>query len=61
MQEWMAVRDLRNAATHDYSQSEEVKAMHFHRLLQNTLYLFETLDKLLRFSATAYPENNRKL
>ena len=56
MEEWMAVRDLRNAATHDYSQSEEVKAMHFHRLLQNTHYLFETLDKLLRFSATAYPE-----
>lgn len=56
MEEWMAVRDLRNAATHDYSQSEDVKAMHFHRLLQNTHYLFETLDKLLRFSITAYPE-----
>ena len=56
MEEWMAVRDLRNAATHDYSQSEEVKAIHFHRLLQHVHYLFETLDKMLRFSAAAYSE-----
>lgn len=53
--EWHDVRDLRNAATHDYSDTEEVKAIHFHRLIQHTHYLFETLDKLERFVGTAYP------
>lgn len=56
IQEWREVRDLRNAATHDYSEPEEVKAVHFHRLLQKTHYLNETMEKLLRFVSTAYPE-----
>lgn len=55
-QEWMEVRDLRNAAIHDYSEPEEVKAVHFHRLLQKTDYLFETLDKLQHFATAAYPQ-----
>lgn len=54
--EWRDVRDLRNAATHDYADSEEVKALHFHRLMQHTYYLYDTLDKLKRFAAAAYPE-----
>ena len=32
--EWRNVRDLRNAATHDYSDTGEVKAIHFRRLIQ---------------------------
>ena len=60
MDEWQAVRTLRNAAIHDYSETESIKAMHFHRLLANTHYLFETQDSLAQFTATAYPEKNRK-
>lgn len=56
MDEWLAVRALRNAATHDYSESENTKAKHFHNLLQNTHYLYDTLDSLVRFAATAYPK-----
>ena len=56
MDEWLNVRGLRNAATHDYSEPEGVKALHFHSLLQHTFYLYETLDRLVRFSATAYPK-----
>jgi hypothetical protein len=55
MEEWQAIRDLRNAATHDYSAPEAEKAVHFHRLLQNTDYLIQTLGGLKRFVATAYP------
>ncbi len=55
MDEWLSVRNLRNAATHDYSEPEEVKAKHFHKLLQHTQYLFETLDSLGRFTTSAYP------
>lgn len=54
-EEWRNVRDLRNAATHDYSDTEEAKAIHFHRLIQHTHYLYETLEKLERFADTAYP------
>ena len=53
--EWRNVRDLRNAATHDYSDTGEVKAIHFRRLIQHTHYLYETLDKLERFAGSAYP------
>ncbi|MBI5919239.1 MAG: hypothetical protein HY849_07705 [Nitrosomonadales bacterium] len=52
--EWRNVRDLRNAATHDYSDTEEAKAIHFHRLIQNTHYLYETQDKLAHFADKAY-------
>ena len=55
MEEWQAIRDLRNAATHDYSASEAEKALHFHRLLQNEDYLIQTFDSLKRFVAMAYP------
>ena len=57
---WRDVRDLRNAATHDYADSEAVKAMHFHRLIQNTHYLYDTLDKLKQFAAAAYPEKQQE-
>lgn len=54
--EWQDLRTLRNAATHDYSASEEVKALHFHRLFQHTSYLFDTYNKLISFIKIAYPE-----
>lgn len=54
VEQWHEVRDLRNAAAHDYSDSEEVKAVHFHRLIQNTDYLFDTVDKLEHFIEAAY-------
>jgi hypothetical protein len=57
MEEWQAVRDLRNAATHDYSATEAEKAQHFHRLLQNTDYLMQIFVSLKQFVATAYPTN----
>ncbi len=60
MDEWLAIRDLRNAAAHDYSATEADKSLHFHRLLQNSDYLFQTLDSLKRFVATAYPINSGK-
>ncbi len=56
VEEWRSVRDLRNAATDDYSDSEDVKAVHFHRLIQNTDYLYDTVDKLERFIVVAYPK-----
>ncbi|MDP2832593.1 MAG: hypothetical protein Q8Q28_04715 [Pseudomonadota bacterium] len=60
MDEWLSIRDLRNAAAHDYSATEVDKAIHFHSLLQYSDYLFKTLDSLKRFVATAYPINNGK-
>lgn len=54
MDEWLAVRGLRNIATHDYSESEATKALHFGNLLQRTRYLYDTLDNLERFAALAY-------
>lgn len=54
--EWLKVRSLRNAATHDYTESEETKALHLHGLLAHTHYLYNTLDGLVRFTAAAYPE-----
>lgn len=55
MNEWLAIRDLRNAAAHDYSADESGKIPHFHHLLQHSNYLFLTLDGLRHFVATAYP------
>ena len=60
MDEWLAIRDLRNAAAHDYSATEADRALHFHSLLQHSEYLFQTPDSLKRFVATAYPINNGK-
>ena len=57
--EWQSLRSLRNMATHDYSESEETKALHFGGLLGHTHYLYETLERLERFVAMAYPKNNR--
>ncbi len=58
MNEWQAVRGLRNTATHDYSESETAKAQHFESLLQYTNYLYETEESLARFVARTYPINN---
>lgn len=55
MEGWQEIRDLRNAAAHDYSASGQDKALHFHRLLQYSDYLMQTFETLKRFVATAYP------
>jgi uncharacterized protein YutE (UPF0331/DUF86 family) len=60
MDQWLAIRDLRNAAARDYLATDAEKALHVHRLLQNSDYLFQTLDGLKRFVATAYPINSGK-
>ncbi|MDX8385228.1 MAG: hypothetical protein R8M11_01780 [Gallionella sp.] len=59
MEEWQSVRGLRNDATHDYTETEEVKAKHFHNLLQHTHFLFATLDDIGQFARSAYPNNDR--
>lgn len=58
MEAWSEVRTLRNAAAHDYSASEAEKALHFHRLLRNADFLFQTLDGLKGFVRSAYPESS---
>lgn len=58
MNDWQAVRGLRNTATHDYSESEAAKAKHFDGLLQYTNYLYETEESLANFVARTYPINN---
>lgn len=60
MEKWLKVRDLRNAATHDYSKPSNDKARHFDDLLRHADYLHETLDGLRHFAATAYPEANKE-
>lgn len=60
VEQWLELRALRNAATHDYSASEATKAMHFHQLLQNTEYLFNVLNALSEFIKTAYPSLKEK-
>lgn len=55
MNDWQAVRGLRNTATHDYSESEAAKAKHFDGLLQYTNYLYETEESLANFVARTYP------
>ena len=59
MREWQKVRDLRNAATHDYSESDEVKARHFDSLLQSTPYLFRVFENLKNFVSTHYHRNGK--
>jgi hypothetical protein len=54
MLQWQKVRDLRNAATHDYSEEDETKAQHFERLLQNTPYLLEVFERMKGFVAVHY-------
>lgn len=56
--EWQALRTLRNTATHDYSESDKTKAAHFYSLLQQTHYLYETLDRMEHFAALNYPKND---
>ena len=57
-EKWLNLRVLRNAATHDYSASEEIKALHFHRLFQHTQYLYNTHESLVNFVKVAYPVKN---
>ncbi len=59
VRQWQKVRDLRNAATHDYSESDEVKSMHFESLLQSTPYLFSILENLKTFVLTHYSGNEK--
>jgi len=58
MNDWQAVRGLRNTATHGYSELETAKAKHFDSLLQHTNYLYETEESLARFVAGTYPLKN---
>jgi len=59
MRDWQKSRDLRNAATHDYSESDAVKARHFEQLLQQADLLFAVLGKLKQFISLTYPGNSR--
>lgn len=60
MEKWQVVRELRNAAAHDYAADDAVKIRHFDQLLQHTPYLLETLDRLQRFVAVTYPVPSEK-
>lgn len=51
---WRDVRTLRNSAVHDYSASEEDKALHYPRLLQNTDFLFDVFAAIKKFANAAY-------
>lgn len=57
MRKWQEVRDLRNAATHDYSEAGEIKSQNFDDLLQNTAYLFGVLESLKKFVSVHYSGN----
>ncbi len=59
MGKWQKVRGLRNAATHDYSESNELKSQHFDSLLQNTSYLLGVFECLKSFVTIHYQENNQ--
>ena len=54
MAAWQKVRHLRNTATHDYSDAEEVKSQHFEELLQSTPYLLSVFDTIKQFVLTHY-------
>ncbi len=60
MNDWLAVRGLRNTATHDYSESEATKAKHFDSLLQNSAYLFDVFESLKNFVSTNYQTNRNE-
>ena len=60
MSDWLTVRGLRNAAAHDYSESESTKAKHFDSLLQHTNYLYQTQDSLERFATQAYSKKQQE-
>lgn len=55
VRQWQKVRDLRNAATHDYSEEDEIKAQHFENLLQNTPFLLDVFERLKEFVSAHYP------
>lgn len=59
MRQWQKMRDLRNAATHDYSESDEVKSQHFDNLLQSAPYLFGVFESLKNFVLVHYSENGK--
>ncbi|MDD4964313.1 MAG: hypothetical protein PHI11_10400 [Gallionella sp.] len=54
MDAWQKVRHLRNATTHDYSESEAIKSQHFEDLLQSTPYLLNVFDTIKQFVLTHY-------
>lgn len=59
MRQWQKVRDLRNAATHDYSDSDAEKSRHFDDLLQCAPYLFGVLENLKNFVSVHYSGSNK--
>lgn len=52
--EWRDIRNLRNAAVHDYSASEQDKALHYHGLLQHTDFLLQVHSDIKGFAARVY-------
>ena len=55
MADWQKIRDLRNATTHDYTESDEIKAKHFEQVLQQANFLYAVLQKIKQFIAVTYP------
>ncbi|TAN84605.1 MAG: hypothetical protein EPN14_01925 [Gallionella sp.] len=60
MGDWQKIRDLRNAATHDYTEPDAIKAQHFDQLLQQADFLYAVLYKLKQFIYLTYPESSKK-
>ncbi len=52
--EWRNIRNLRNAAVHDYSASEQDKALHYHGLLQYTDFLLQVHSDIKGFALRVY-------
>jgi len=55
--EWRDIRNLRNAAVHDYSSSRQDKALHYHGLLQHTDFLLQVHSDIKGFAARVYSLN----
>ncbi len=58
--DWQKIRDLRNAATHDYTEPDAVKAQHFDQLLMQANFLYAVLQKLKQFISLTYSESIKK-
>ena len=56
MQTWQTLRDLRNAATHDYAESDAVKSEHFEQLLHSTPSLLAVLDRIQLLVSNSYSQ-----
>ncbi len=59
MQTWQTMRDLRNAATHDYAESDAVKSQHFEQLLHSVPSLLAVLDRIQLSVLNRYSESRK--